>query len=336
MNPEENRFQFSLLQLLVVALIIAILSGAAILYAQRSREQARRASCAVKMKQLAISLHLFHDNQQTFPASAFYHDGQDLGRHNVNVKTVVPGQGGTAATRAPYSFWVRVLPYFGSGQVYDSINFVRDEAFDKHNAPLAATVYPVFICPSFPSGDQSRARDYDAFSRGGPRPALTQYKALGATTLTVLQNSAFATAKNGDGGVLHPYARYTFNDIGAPASTAWLCETREERYAAWWDGTTISIPGFDPQIDSTGQATTPAYGAAIWARPAGQKPVFIPAVMFGGAEDMQWGPSSFHPGLINHAMVDTEVRAIALDIDPKVYASLITRRSDDDAPASGP
>jgi hypothetical protein len=54
---------------------------------------------------------------------------------------------------------------------------------------------------------------------------------------------------------------------------------------------------------------------------------------FAGVGSMTWGPSSEHPGLVNHVFGGTETRSIANEIDPKAYRAMISRRSTDDSEA---
>ena len=323
MTHRRNRSGLSLTDVVVVAAMVGILLTFALPAMQGSREAERLQSCAVRMKNLAMAMHLYHDNFAKLPPSAFYKDGQNLGEKKIDLKSAVPGQGGKEATRAPYGFTVKLLPYVEQNRLFDQIDFKNREAFDKGNEALAAKTLPVINCPSFQGEQHSKAKDYDKFAADGPKPALSQYKALGATTLKVLQDAKLATAADGDGGAIIPYAAYFFGVLRAPTTTAFFCETREPNYATWWDGTTASIPGFDPTVDKDSAATKPA----LWTTE--QNHAFMPVGTFGGTEAMAWGPSSEHPGVVMHAFGGTEVRAIKTDIDPKIYAAMITRKSID-------
>ncbi|MCE9544502.1 MAG: DUF1559 domain-containing protein [Planctomycetia bacterium] len=319
-----HRRALSMVDVVVVLAIVGLLLSLALPAMQGDREKERRESCAIRMKNLATAFHIYHDNMNRFPSSAFYGDGQNLGDKKIALKKVVPGEGGTAATRAPYSFVVKLLPYIEQGYLFDQISFKDHNAFDAGNEKVAATAIKVLNCPSFEADQHSTSTDYDKFAAGGPKPALSQYKAVGATTLAVLQNAEATTAADGDGGVLNPYTTRSLNSLRAPTETILLCETREPRYAAWFDGTTAAIPGFDPNVDRGMKATRPA----LWTDEPKQP--FLHAGSFGGTQDMQWGPSSAHPGIVLHAMGGTEVRSIKIDIEPRVYAAMITLRVTDD------
>lgn len=327
---------FTLVEMLVVIAIIGVLIALLLPAIQASREAARRASCLVKLKQLATALHVYHDSRQKFPPSAFYKDGKNLADENgngINIATIRPGKS-TGALLAPYSFIVKLLPYIEQGYVYDQINFPVNEAFTGvENPTLATKVVPVLKCPSYSGPSTATALDYT-----GLKPALGNYKALGATTLACLMSSSHAIATAENGGTIHPYANYNFNNLKAPTQTAVLCESKEQNYGAWWDGVTASIPGFHPGKSNSLNGAANAAGN-LAADPDGQPALNLQAYngqanfmtkAFGGAGPMTWGPSSEHPGLVNHASGGTETRSIANDIDPKVYRAMITRRADDD------
>ena len=322
---------FTLIELLVVIFLIGLVIMLLLPARRGAREAARRASCSVKLKNIAIALHSYHDNFQRLPPSAFYHDGKNLAEIDVRLNDIEPGKAGYGPTHAPFSFLVVLLPYFEQKHLFNQIDFAKHEAFASVNYPAAAKSLPVLRCPSFSGGSNSTALDY-APPPGVEKPAITNYKAVGATTLACLQNSASVMRNDLNGGVLHPYATYDFNALPAANQTAILVETKEAKYAAWWDGTTASIPGFHPGLDNVedDRMPTPPLGApALNLTASGAQQSFITTSQFGGREDMQWGPSSEHPGLVMHAMGGTETRAINSEIEPVIYRALISRRADD-------
>jgi len=337
MSGRRKSAGLTLMDILYVIGAIGLLLAIAVPLVLRSREADRRNSCAVKLKHIATALHTYHDTFQKFPPSAFYKDGRNLGDKDISLKTVPVGLGGQGPNRTPYSFLVKLFPYFQKNDLYDQIDFRSDEAFDAPNFKLAATQVPLFGCPSYQGLTTSMAPDYVP-PPGVGRPAITNYKALGATTLACLEDSASVTSPALNGGTLHPYATYSFNTLKAPTQTAVLVETKEEKYAAWWDGSTASVPGFHPGIGNVkdDRLPSPPLGRPALNLPAsGNQTSFITTAQFGGREDMKWGPSSDHPGLVNHATGGAEVRAIANEIDPIVYSSLISRRSEDNGEIGG-
>ena len=64
---QRRKKGFTLIELLVVIAIIAILIALLLPAVQAAREAARRTQCKNNMKQLALSLHNYHDTNFVFP-----------------------------------------------------------------------------------------------------------------------------------------------------------------------------------------------------------------------------------------------------------------------------
>ncbi|MCA9248016.1 MAG: DUF1559 domain-containing protein [Planctomycetales bacterium] len=124
---------FSLIELLVVVAIIGALVALLLPAVQASRETARRSGCANNLKQIGLALHLYHDVHKSFPPGG-----------------IEWRPWGNAANRQ-LAWSAFVLPYLEEQPLYDRLDL--KQPFDSPaNAEAAATVLPVYICPSSARG----------------------------------------------------------------------------------------------------------------------------------------------------------------------------------------
>jgi prepilin-type N-terminal cleavage/methylation domain-containing protein len=115
-----SRRGFTLIELLVVIAIIAILVGLMMPAVQQAREAASRIQCTNNLKQIALAMHLFHDQQKRLPP------------------TRLPGEGPTWA-------WL-ILPNLEQQNLYNrwqpGVPF-RQAALVAVQSPV-----PIYFCPS--------------------------------------------------------------------------------------------------------------------------------------------------------------------------------------------
>ena len=140
------------------------------------------------------------------------------------------------------------------------------------------------------------------------------------------------------------------------SNTFFFAESREERYSSWISGLSAYVVAADPQgpgsgvemflpegafnqrpalrwnpEDSEGR-TSLNVGSSV-KRSGGDKadPALFYAHKFvhassNGPEASRWyGPSSAHPGIVQHGFADGHSEAISEDIDRNVYLHLVTR-----------
>ena len=110
----------------IIAMLIAILLPAV----QRVREAARRSACGNNLHQIALALQNHHDTHGTFPPGG-----------------IEPRIAPNDTLKRQLAWSAFLLPYVEQKPIFDQIHF--DKPFDAaENATAAATVLPVFLCPS--------------------------------------------------------------------------------------------------------------------------------------------------------------------------------------------
>ncbi|HEX6985182.1 MAG TPA: DUF1559 domain-containing protein, partial [Planctomycetaceae bacterium] len=123
MRPDRRGF--TLVELLVVIAVITVLLALLLPAVQQAREAANRASCANKLKQIALALHNYHDAHRVLPS------------------------GWTGGATGGWGWATMILPQLEQGNLYDRIaassaNFTtKCTSTEETQTPLAA-----FRCPS--------------------------------------------------------------------------------------------------------------------------------------------------------------------------------------------
>jgi type II secretory pathway pseudopilin PulG len=216
--------------------------------------------------------------------------------------------------------------------------------------------YPLsaFQCPSFGGEDFSVDNDLGEIKTpytGDYKSAISNYVALGASHRKSLWCTNASDPdlqwQGGDShpnGVMYSGSKTAIKDITDGTSTTFLiCETRETTRAAWYEGATAAVVGLagDPRFaastvkDAIGKDAS--YGMPIDAKTNLNRGRdddkstwydegnYVKSGDTPGASGWVNGPSSEHPGIVNHVLADGSVSSISEGIDPALYMHLITR-----------
>ncbi len=125
-----QRVGFTLVEMLVVLAVLGILAALLMVSVQSARESARRAGCLNNLRQLGIALHSYHGFHSTFPPGAI--EPRPVWRNG-----------------RQFAWSALLLPHLEHEMVAEAIDFGRPFD-DPVNERAAATVIPIYLCPSTP------------------------------------------------------------------------------------------------------------------------------------------------------------------------------------------
>jgi prepilin-type N-terminal cleavage/methylation domain-containing protein/prepilin-type processing-associated H-X9-DG protein len=296
---------FTLIELLVVISIIAVLIALLLPAVQAAREAARRIQCTNNLKQLALAVHNYLDQNSVIPPATFARDA-------------IRGYG------YPYDFSVfeRILPGLEQAPLYNGINFSLT-SWNGENATVFSTQIAVLTCPSDgtpPVPIQTANADGNYFPginsnpyyqmphsdyQGIAGPVLYWSWALGPDNRTV--DPTIAQKQLTMRGLIFPLSSVTLAAItDGTSNTLMFSETAPSKgvpdsdqsgaaktnFSAWW----MSGDPYDVQ------------GATTW--PPNPKYQVL-GVGFGAPAVI----GSRHPGGVNGAFADGSVRFIKDTVD---------------------
>jgi len=178
---------------------------------------------------------------------------------------------------------------------------------------------------------------------------ISNYVALGASHAASLLGQPITDPKQGGSrhpnGVIYPAGRTSHANISDGSSNTFLvCETRELTLACWYEGSTAAVVGLVEYCDQYSNPTFQwdnSVPGSTWGMPVAAvkttlnygedttdpKTKYLPQ----GPDGIVWvrGPSSSHPGLVNHLLGDGSVRRVQEGTSAKLYMHLITRAGDE-------
>ncbi|MEK6247371.1 MAG: DUF1559 domain-containing protein [Planctomycetales bacterium] len=319
---------FTPIELITVFIAVFVLLSTVLPSVSTVRESSRRSTCTANQKQISLAIKTFEEKYKHNPPSAYRVDdnGSDtyIGNNaDTIISKVVPASAGASGTAAPYSMFVKVLPFMEHGDLYERIDFSESTFGPTQKKNVANVVIPQLVCPANSGKISINEAPYDIFNA-----AVTNYKSFGATDRETLDNPELVMAStvevqdgigNG-GGMHHPYG--TVRAPKATSLTFQTTETRERRLASWYDGTTVALFGI---VDDSGTRKVGLNNQ--WS----EMPASAIYATFGGGHAMTWGPSSEHPGVTVHSFADGSARGIQDEIPLDVFGPLITKASNDNA-----
>ncbi len=343
MDRFRARRGFTLVEVVVVIAIIALVIALLLPATESAREASRRAQCINNMKQLGLALH--HDGLGLPPSSG-----------------VTRRDDGTIAAVDGWSFLVYLLPYMEYGSIYDTLNVETgcpDPAADGDSSAAQKRaardardrLLGELACPSNPNPVfVNPANETDA---------LTNYKAMGAThieSLSVASPGPTAPLYDPQGthpdGGLFPGTELKFSDFGrdGTANTILCVETIDPNFGVWTVGAECTLVGLPSQGASFERYKDGYYAPAGYngrfddeaAHEVQELKTYLaydfvradPGPYEGSDARSKYGPSSGHPGVVNHLLADGAVRSLSKDVDFAAYMFLITRAGGDPGDSS--
>jgi prepilin-type N-terminal cleavage/methylation domain-containing protein len=335
---------FTLIELLVGIAILAILFALLLPAISAAREAARRAQCLNNGRMLGLAMHNYASTYaHAFPPSASLTKAGD--------KQTVGG----------YSFLVKLLPFMEYDALFKTLPNDGDPE-DRTNKSISAateTTLKELVCPAGPRG-----QDFVA-AQGQPVVAITNYKAMGATTRDSLTMVEHPTAKppygttlthllHPDGAIFPSAARIPFAAmVDGTSHTIMTMETMDDAASRWMVGKEATLLGLPQKSSATGEKHNDTYpffappgfdntfGENSAVAKAGLRTFLAYDFSPNGADKGKYedpgfsqkaaayGPSSNHPAIVMCGICDGSVVALSKQVDAANLFFLITKAGND-------
>jgi len=299
-NRRQNAF--TLVELLVVIAIIGILVALLLPAIQSAREAARRTQCNNHFKQIALSLHNYHDTIGRLPFATI-----------CNINAAGPGQ----SSNSRQSWFHLILPFVEQATYYEEIRPRIETNQFPGGWPEATVVIETFMCPSDPVGPKTTNQGFHG-----------NYVPCHGSSHT----------GSGDGitnGIFYPRSKTRLTDItDGTSNTVMLGEIRLQA-----DGTAAEGPGnvvcgsphdlrgryhntyhANATFTTMRSPNTPVGDATQYC--AGTTKVPCRACVSSNGEIHA---RSWHAGGVQIALADASVRFITDNIDQTVFQAIGTR-----------
>ena len=138
---------FTLIELLVVIAIIAVLIALLLPAVQAAREAARRMQCTNNVKQLALAFANYESTNGCFPPASM--------ATGPNPQEPYGGE--------DISVFVRMLPYYEQGPLWNAYNSIVDSGTHPANITLAGVGISTLWCPSDPTASATYSLSAPAY-----------------------------------------------------------------------------------------------------------------------------------------------------------------------------
>jgi len=335
-----RRHGFTLIELLVVIAIIAVLIALLLPAVQAAREAARRSQCINNLKQLGLAIMTYESANGALPPTGMCNDRDNPA-------------GACYATYPILGLKARILPFLEQTALYNCINMLGHDYNSPTNSTLRTTQLNTLICPSdgnvpigtttvagvsrqvaytnYPNnagtwrGNNGKKFDGPAYILGstGAGPTVTLAAVSDGTSNTAFF-SEFIRGKNikVQNGLHEVYKDMTDAYGSAPAYPLAQLATNCSVSTTKLTGTTgvvIDSKGANWMDQACGQGgcythiQTPNRKACMFSDDTGFH-----------TDHAIIGPSSFHSGGVNTAMIDGSVRFIKESVSPSTWWALGT------------
>lgn len=341
---KRSRLAFTLVELLVVIAIIGILMGLLVPAVQAAREAARRAQCANNLKQFGLAAVNFETSKKELPGYLNY-----FGVYTAAAADPADPMNTPAAHQKIGSWHVSLMPFLDAQATYERWNEdkypllavagIPSALSDNYHANSAPNL-PIFQCPSASTDLTEGINSY--ISNNGMMGYLDPANNFRNVSFVESMKSANGAFNNkyagpstaGAASPVGPKIRLEdFKD--GPSNTILFTESLQAQPYHWVSMATpaaaLSIDGASLQVDLAQVNQGAVYHPQMDS--ANSVPVDPRALINSdlytaslSSSPFYARPSASHPGGVNAAFGDGQVRFINETIDYRTYQAYMTLR----------